>query len=280
VTKDSVKKEQTKDTVTKKQPGDSTAKSGVKEEKAPADTAKGDADKVKSQGSTAKSSTTKSTTKGGSQGSSVPDRNTKLTAEGSKQGSVDKERPTGGKKKGYIPRLKKKYKEEIMDLLVKEFSYKNIMQIPKLEKIVLNIGLGEAIQNKKLLEAAVEELALISGQKSVKTKAKRSIAGFKLRKGMEIGCKVTLRGDRMYEFFDRLINIALPRVRDFRGVSKDSFDGRGNFALGIKEQIIFPEIDYDKVETIHGMDVVIATTSRTDEEARKLLEAFGMPYKR
>ncbi|UCB47486.1 MAG: 50S ribosomal protein L5 [Spirochaetota bacterium] len=179
-----------------------------------------------------------------------------------------------------MPRLKKKYKEEIVDLLVKEFSYKNIMQVPKLDKIVLNIGLGEAIQNKKLLEASVDELALISGQKSVKTKAKRSIAGFKLRKGMEIGCKVTLRGDRMYEFLDRFINIALPRVRDFRGVSKDSFDGRGNFAVGIKEQIIFPEIDYDKVEKIHGMDVVIATTSRTDEEARKLLEAFGMPYRR
>jgi large subunit ribosomal protein L5 len=196
------------------------------------------------------------------------------------QDGVEKARAQGGKKKEYIPRLKKKYKEEIVDLMLKEFSYKNIMQVPKLEKIVLNVSLGEAIQDKKLLEAAVEELALISGQKSVKTKARHSIAGFKLRKGMEIGCKVTLRGDRMYEFLDRFINIALPRVRDFRGVSKDSFDGRGNFAVGVKEQIIFPEIDYDKVGKIHGMDVVIGTTSRTDEEARKLLGAFGMPYRR
>lgn len=179
-----------------------------------------------------------------------------------------------------IPRLKKKYKEEIITFMMKEFNYKNIMQVPQLEKIVLNFGLGESIENKKILETAVEELMLISGQRPVKTKAKKSIAGFKLRKGMEIGCKVTLRGDRMYEFLDRFINIALPRVRDFRGILKDSFDGRGNFAVGIQEQIIFPEIDYDKVEKIHGMDVVITTTARKDEEARKLLEAFGMPYRR
>ena len=185
------------------------------------------------------------------------------------------------KKKAYpVPRLKKKYREEIIEFLMKEFSYKNIMQVPKLEKIVLNVGLGEAIENKKLLETAMEELTLISGQRPVKTKARKSIAGFKLRKGMEIGCKVTLRGDLMYEFLDRFINVALPRVRDFRGVSKDSFDGRGNFAVGIKEQIIFPEIDYDKVEKIHGMDVVITTSSKNDEEARKLLEAFGMPYRK
>jgi large subunit ribosomal protein L5 len=185
------------------------------------------------------------------------------------------------KEKGYpVPRLKKKYNEEIVGHMKKEFSYKNIMQVPKLEKIVLNVGLGDAIENKKLLETAIDELTLISGQRPVKTRAKKSIAGFKLRKGMEIGCKVILRGDRMYEFLDRFINIALPRVRDFRGVSKDSFDGRGNFAVGIKEQIIFPEIDYDKVEKIHGMDVVITTSSRTDEEARSLLEAFGMPYRK
>jgi large subunit ribosomal protein L5 len=185
------------------------------------------------------------------------------------------------KKKGYpVPRLKIKYKDEIIEYMKKEFSYKNIMQVPRLEKIVLNVGLGDAIENKKLLEAAIEELALISGQRPVKTKAKKSIAGFKIRKGMEIGCKVTLRGDLMYEFLDRFINIALPRVRDFRGVSQDSFDGRGNFAVGIKEQIIFPEIDYDKVEKIHGMDVIIATSSKNDEEARKLLEAFGMPYRK
>jgi large subunit ribosomal protein L5 len=179
-----------------------------------------------------------------------------------------------------VPRLKQKYREEIMDLLKKEFSYGNIMQIPKLEKIVLNMGLGEAIENKKLLETSIQEMMLISGQKPVKTKAKKSIASFKVRKGMEIGCRVTLRGDRMYEFLDRFINIALPRVRDFRGVSRNSFDGRGNFAVGIKEQIIFPEIDYDKVEKIHGMNVVICTSAKTDDEARKLLEAFGMPYGR
>ncbi len=178
------------------------------------------------------------------------------------------------------PNLKKRYKDEIIDLMIKEFDYQNIMQVPRLNKIILNMGLGEAIENKKILEAGVEELTLISGQKPVKTKAKQSIATYKLRKGMEIGCKVTLRGDRMYEFLDRFINIALPRVRDFRGVSKDSFDGRGNFAVGIKEQIIFPEINYDKVEKIHGMDVVVCTSANRDEEAVKLLEAFGMPYKK
>lgn len=179
-----------------------------------------------------------------------------------------------------VPRLKKKYNKEIVGYMKKEFNYKNIMQVPKLDKIVLNMGLGEAIENKKLLETGLEEMALISGQKPVKTKAKKSVAAFKLRKGMEIGCRVTLRGDRMYEFLDRFINIALPRVRDFRGISKDSFDGRGNFAVGIKEQIIFPEIDYDKVEKIHGMDVAVCTSAKNDEEARKLLEAFGMPYRR
>lgn len=179
---------------------------------------------------------------------------------------------------GTVPRLKKKYREDIIDAMRKEFGYNNIMQVPKLEKIVLNMGIGEAIENKKLLETAVEEMMLISGQRPVKLKAKKSVAAFKVRKGMEIGCKVTLRGDRMYEFLDRFISIALPRVRDFRGVSKDSFDGRGNFAVGIKEQIIFPEIDYDKVEQIHGMDVVICTTAKTDEEARALIGYFGMPY--
>jgi len=178
------------------------------------------------------------------------------------------------------PRLRDKYKKEVVGVLQKEFNYTNNMQIPKLEKIVLNMGLGDAIENKKLLEAALEEMTLISGQHPVKTKAKKSVASFKVRKGMEIGCRVTLRGDRMYEFLDRFINIALPRVRDFKGVSKNSFDGRGNFAVGIKEQIIFPEIDYDKVEKIHGMDIVICTSAKSDEEARKLLEAFGMPYGR
>jgi large subunit ribosomal protein L5 len=179
-----------------------------------------------------------------------------------------------------VPRLKGKYKDEIMDFMQKEFNYTNNMQVPKLEKIVLNMGLGDAIENKKLLETALEEMTFISGQRPVRTKAKKSVASFKVRKGMEIGCRVTLRGDRMYEFLDRFINIALPRVRDFKGVSKNSFDGRGNFAVGIKEQIIFPEIDYDKVEKIHGMDVVICTSAKSDDEARKLLEAFGMPYGR
>ena len=179
-----------------------------------------------------------------------------------------------------VPRLKGKYKDEIVGLMQKEFNYTNNMQVPKLEKIVLNMGLGDAIENKKLLETALEEMTLISGQRPVRTKAKKSVASFKVRKGMEIGCRVTLRGDRMYEFLDRFINIALPRVRDFKGVSKNSFDGRGNFAVGIKEQIIFPEIDYDKVEKIHGMDVVICTSAKSDDEARKLLEAFGMPYGR
>jgi large subunit ribosomal protein L5 len=178
------------------------------------------------------------------------------------------------------PFLLRKYKEEIVDQLRKEFGYKNIMQVPKLTKIVLNMGLGEAIENKKLLETGLEELTLISGQKPVKTKAKRSIATFKIRKGMEIGCKVTLRGEMMYEFLERFIAVALPRVRDFRGLPRDSFDGRGNYAIGIKEQIIFPEIDYDKVEKIHGMNVVICTTARKDEEALKLLESFGMPYRK
>jgi len=179
-----------------------------------------------------------------------------------------------------IPRLRKRYREEIINYMIKEFKYKNIMMVPKVEKIVLNMGVGEAIDNKKLLETAQKEMMLISGQKPIKTKARKSIASFKVRKGMEIGCKVTLHGDKMYEFLDRFINVALPRVRDFRGISKDSFDGRGNFAVGIKEQIIFPEIDYDKVEKIHGMDIVITTTAKTDEEARKLLKAFGMPFRR
>jgi large subunit ribosomal protein L5 len=172
------------------------------------------------------------------------------------------------------------YRDQIRENLRKEFQYKNVMQIPKIEKIVLNMGVGEAIDNKKMLDSAVEEMTLISGQQPVRTRARKSIASFKVRKGMEIGCRVTLRGDRMYEFLDRFINIALPRVRDFKGVPKDSFDGRGNFAVGIKEQIIFPEIDYDKVEKIHGLDVVIVTSAPTDEEARRLLEGFGMPYSR
>ena len=181
--------------------------------------------------------------------------------------------------KKYIPRLKEKYFKEVVPKLMEEFSYKSIMQVPRLEKIVLNCGLGEAINNIKLLDAAVEELSLIAGQKAVITKAKRSIAGFKLRKGMPIGCKVTLRGDRMYDFLDKLISIAIPRIRDFRGLTTRSFDGRGNYSMGVKEQYIFPEIDYDKVEMVHGFDITICTTAETDEEGKALLKYLGMPFR-
>ena len=179
-----------------------------------------------------------------------------------------------------MTRLKETYLNEIVDAMVKKFGYKNKMQAPKIEKIVINMGVGEAKENSKVLDAAVADLEIISGQKPVVTRAKNSIANFKLREGMPIGCKVTLRGDKMYEFLDRLVNLALPRVRDFRGVSPDSFDGRGNYALGIKEQLIFPEIEYDKVDKVRGMDVIIVTTAGTDEEARELLTQFGMPFKK
>ncbi len=177
------------------------------------------------------------------------------------------------------PRLREKYKNEIIPAMMKEFSYKNIMQVPKVQKVVLNVGLGEAIQNIKLLDAAQKELAMITGQKAVVTKAKKSIATFKLRKGMPIGCKVTLRGAVMYEFLDRLISVALPGIRDFRGVSGKSFDGRGNYALGIREQFIFPEIDYDKVEMVHGLDVIICTSAESDKESKALLRHLGVPFR-
>jgi large subunit ribosomal protein L5 len=178
-----------------------------------------------------------------------------------------------------MARLKEIYKKEVMPALTKEFSYKNVFQVPRLEKVVVNMGLGEAVQNIKVLEAAIEELKQITGQKPVVTKARKSIANFKLRAGMPIGCMVTLRGERMYEFFDRLVNVSLPRVRDFRGVSPRAFDGRGNFSLGIREQIVFPEINYDKVERIQGMNISINTSALTDEEARKLLKLLGMPFR-
>ncbi|NLU35865.1 MAG: 50S ribosomal protein L5 [Clostridiales bacterium] len=177
-----------------------------------------------------------------------------------------------------MARLKELYKNEIVSALMDKFKYKSIMEVPRLEKIVVNMGVGDAKDNPKFLESAVEELAAITGQKPIVTKAKKSVAAFKLRQGMNVGAKVTLRGDRMYEFYDRLVNVALPRVRDFRGVSEKSFDGRGNYALGIKEQLIFPEIDYDKVEKVRGMDIIIVTTARTDEEARELLRLMGMPF--
>jgi large subunit ribosomal protein L5 len=177
-------------------------------------------------------------------------------------------------------RLKEKYTQEIVPAMMKKFNYKNIMQVPKIEKVVINMGVGDAVQNAKLLDAAVNDLTLIAGQKPVITRAKKSISGFKLREGMPIGAKVTLRGDRMYYFLDKLFNVALPRVRDFRGVSTKGFDGRGNYTLGLKEQLIFPEIEYDKVDKIRGMDVVIVTTAKTDEEARELLNELGMPFRK
>lgn len=179
-----------------------------------------------------------------------------------------------------MSRLKDLYKSEIVDAMVKKFGYKNIMEVPKLDKIVINMGVGEAKDNSKVLETAVKELETITGQKVVTTKAKNSVANFKIREGMPIGCKVTLRGQKMYEFLDRLVNLALPRVRDFRGVNSASFDGRGNYALGIKEQIIFPEIEYDKIDKVRGMDVIVVTTAKTDEEARELLRLFNMPFKK
>ena len=177
-----------------------------------------------------------------------------------------------------MSRYKDLYKDEIVPALQKKFGYKNIMQVPKLEKIVVNIGVGEAKENVKVLENAAADLTTITGQKPVYTKAKKSIANFKIREGMLIGCKVTLRGEKMYEFFDRLVNLALPRVRDFRGINPNSFDGRGNYALGIKEQLIFPEIEYDKVDKVRGMDIIFVTTAKTDEEARELLTLLNMPF--
>ena len=177
-----------------------------------------------------------------------------------------------------MPRLKTKYQEEVAPALMKKFEYKSVMQIPRLEKIVVNVGCGDARDNVKMLEAVVKDITAITGQKAVITNARKSVANFKLREGMPVGVKVTLRQDKMWEFLDRLFNVALPRVRDFRGISANSFDGRGNYALGVKEQLIFPEIDYDKIEKIRGMDIVVCTTAKTDEEARELLSLLGAPF--
>ena len=177
-----------------------------------------------------------------------------------------------------MSRLKDQYQNEIVDVMIKKFGYKNIMEVPKLDKVVINMGVGEAKDNAKLLESAIADMEKIAGQKAVVTRAKNSVANFKIREGMPIGCKVTLRGEKMYEFVDRLINLALPRVRDFRGVNPNAFDGRGNYALGIKEQLIFPEIEYDKIDKVRGMDVIFVTTAKTDEEARELLTQFNMPF--
>lgn len=179
-----------------------------------------------------------------------------------------------------MSRLIETYNNEIVDAMMKKFNYKNVMEVPKIEKVVINMGVGEAKENSKIMDAAINDLTIISGQKPLPIKAKKSVAAFKLREGMTIGTKVTLRGKRMYEFVDRLINLSLPRVRDFRGVNANSFDGRGNYALGIKEQLIFPEISYDKIDKIRGMDIIFVTTAKTDEEARELLTLFGMPFKK
>ena len=177
-----------------------------------------------------------------------------------------------------MSRLKEHYQNVIVDAMIKKFGYKNIMEVPKLDKVVINMGVGEAKENAKVLESAIADMEKIAGQKAVVTRAKNSVANFKIREGMAIGCKVTLRGEKMYEFVDRLINLALPRVRDFRGVNPNAFDGRGNYALGIKEQLIFPEIEYDKIDKVRGMDVIFVTTAKTDEEARELLRLFNMPF--
>ena len=178
----------------------------------------------------------------------------------------------------YTPRLKKRYEDEITKAMTEKFGYKNALEVPRIEKITLNMGVGEASQDKKKVQTAAEEMALIAGQKPVITKAKKSIAQFKLRDGMPIGCKVNLRRERMYEFLDRLVTIAMPRIRDFRGLNAKSFDGRGNYAMGLKEQIIFPEISYDQIEKVRGMDIIVTTTAKTDEEARELLKLFGFPF--
>jgi len=179
-----------------------------------------------------------------------------------------------------VSRLRDQYMNEIVDAMIKKFGYNNRMQVPKLDKIVVNMGIGEAKENAKILEAAMSDMELITGQKPIKTISKKSIANFKIREGMPIGCKVTLRGEKMYEFLDRLVNLALPRVRDFRGVNPNSFDGRGNYALGIKEQLIFPEVEFDKIDKVRGMDVIFVTTAKTDEEARELLAQFNMPFQK
>ncbi len=185
----------------------------------------------------------------------------------------------GSEESKFRPRLRDMYEQQVIPALMKEFGYKNLMQVPKLERVVLNVGMGEAIQNVKLLESAVTELGMITGQKPVVTRAKKAIAGFKLRQGLPIGAKVTLRSRRMYEFFDRLVSLALPRIRDFRGVSPKAFDGRGNYTLGLKEQLIFPEIKYDEVASIHGMDITVVTTAKTNDEGKALLKHLGMPFR-
>lgn len=206
----------------------------------------------------------------------------KATSKPAERKSAKKEAPQldqGSDESNFRPRLRDVYEQQVVPALMKEFGYKNVMQVPRLERVVLNVGMGEAIQNVKLLESAVTELGMITGQKPVVTRAKKAIAGFKLRQGLPIGAKVTLRSRRMYEFFDRLVTLALPRIRDFRGISPKAFDGRGNYTLGLKEQLIFPEIKYDEVASIHGMDITVVTTAKTNDEGKSLLKHLGMPFR-
>ena len=226
----------------------------------------------------AKKTTTRKTTKKAAETAEAPVEK-KTTAKKATKKAAPKAKGEC-KKAAVVSRVEVDYKERVVAELVKEFGYKSIMEVPHLEKIVINMGVGEAASNSKAIEEAMADLTLIAGQRPVVTKSKKSVANFKLRQGQAIGCKVTLRGVRMYDFFDKLITIALPRVRDFRGVSKNSFDGRGNYALGVKEQLIFPEIEYDKVDKVRGMDIIFVTTAKTDEEAYALLEKMGMPFKR
>jgi large subunit ribosomal protein L5 len=200
-------------------------------------------------------------------------------AKGDKAKAADAKKPSSPRPKDYKPRMKVHYQKVVRDALAKKFGYKNAMQIPRLEKVVLNMGVGEAVNDRKKVDSAASDLALISGQKPVTTRARKSIATYKVREGMALGTKVTLRGDRMYEFLDRFVTIALPRVKDFRGLNPKSFDGRGNFACGLKEHIVFPEIDYDKVDEVWGLDVIVCTTAKTDEEARELLRGFNFPFR-
>ena len=231
----------------------------------------------------AKKTTTRKTTKKAAETAEAPAEKKTTAKKATKKAAETAEAPVAKgecKKAAVVSRVEVDYKERVVAELVKEFGYKSIMEVPHLEKIVINMGVGEAASNSKAIEEAMADLTLIAGQRPVVTKSKKSVANFKLRQGQAIGCKVTLRGVRMYDFFDKLITIALPRVRDFRGVSKNSFDGRGNYALGVKEQLIFPEIDYDKIAHLRGMDIIVVTSAKSDKEAYALLEKMGMPFKR
>ncbi len=273
-----------KDTKAKKTKAEPVAEDTKKEVKKPAAKKKTEKKEEPAKASDEKQAVKKEAKKDSSKAKKEKADDKKVKADAKKADSKKKEDKKEKKSKpkteksDYVPRLKTRYREEIMPALKKKFNYKNVMEIPKITKITMNIGMGDAIQNKNLLDIVVDDLQVISGQKAVITKAKKSVSNFKLREGYAIGCRVTLRRERMYEFLDRFISLAIPRIRDFRGISDKSFDGFGNYNLGIKEQIIFPEIDYDKIEIIHGLDINFVTTAKTDEECYELLKAFGMPF--